>query len=60
MGSAEGLSPFAGSLRLSLRDNFFPSSLQRAPEGWSKKFFSAPLGQPDPSKGADLHALARA
>ena len=25
MGSAEGLSPFAGSLRVSLRYNFFPS-----------------------------------
>ena len=44
MGSAEGLSPFAGSLRVSLRYNFFSSSLERTPEGWSQGFSSSLLG----------------
>ena len=44
MGSAaEGLSPFARSLRVSLRYNFFSFLTPKAPERWSKEFFSALL-----------------
>ncbi len=67
MGSAEGLCLSAGSLRVSLRYNFFPflarkgarePALSKAcgefvepSKGWSKEFFSALLGKHEPIKG---------
>ena len=40
MGSAEGLSPFAGSLRVSLRYNFFPFLTRKGARAMSKESFS--------------------
>ena len=42
MGCAEGRSPFAGSLRVSLRYNFFPLPGQEGGQGDGRKGFSAP------------------
>ena len=51
MGSAEGRSPFAGSLRVSLRYKFFPPFLAgRGIGGWSKGFFSTLLGEGSTTK----------
>jgi len=45
MGCTEGQSPFVGSLRVSLRYNFFPIPGEEGGSGgWSKGFFSSLLG----------------
>ena len=49
MGSAEGLSPFAGSLRVSLRYNFFPFLTRK---GAREPALSKACGElVEPSKG---------
>ena len=42
MGSAEGLSPFAGSLRVSLRYNFFPFIPRKGARGMFERVFQRP------------------
>ena len=42
MGSAEGLSPFAGSLRVSLRYNFFPFITRKGARGMFERVFQRP------------------
>ena len=51
MGCAEGRSPFAGSLRVPLRNNFYPLPGQEGGQaGWSKGYFSNLL---EPTRDAD-------
>ena len=42
MGSAEGLSPFAGSLRVSLRYHFFPFITRKGARGMFERVFQRP------------------
>ena len=54
MGSAEGLSPFAGSLRASLRYNFIPFLTRKGAKGMVERVFQrllSPAGNPE--KGAE-------
>ncbi len=48
MGSAEGLSPFAGSLRASLRYNFIPFLTRKGAKGMVERVFQRPA-----KKGAE-------
>ena len=48
MGSAEGLIPFAGSLRVSLRYNFFPFITRKGARGMFERVFQRPVRSSPP------------
>ena len=49
MRSAEGRSPFAGSLRVSLRYNFFPFLARKGARGMVERLFQHPAKETGPS-----------
>ena len=51
MGCAEGQSPFAGSLRVSLRYNFFSFLYRKESEEGQEEFFRSLLGAADTPSG---------
>ena len=53
MGSAEGLSSFAGSLRVSLRYNFFPFITRKGARGMFERVFQRPARSGALGYGAD-------